>query len=206
MDGRAARTQRSVRRILDAAATMFGRDGYMGASMNAVARAAGVSKGLLHYHFETKEHLLIEAQRAAFRRIHRRFDERFQAGESSRAAAMDALDAMYASLRELYAWAPFLVETLTLAHQNAEVREHLDQFYDESMSLLEDGVRRLFPSDDDTLPLPPDRLVRLVRTALHGLLVDLALAESDADLARVDQTWADLRALFADYVLADPRA
>jgi len=175
----------------------------MGASMNAVARAAGVSKGLLHYHFDTKEHLLIEAQRAAFRRIHAQFEHQFQQG-SGKEAAMGALDALWGSIRELYAWAPFLVETLSLAHQNADVRAHLDGFYDESMGLLQDGLDRLFADDPNVLTLPPERMVRLIRLALHGLLVELTLANGDDDLARVDETWQDLRAVLADHVLEVP--
>ena len=59
--------------------------------MARVAEAAGVSKGLLHYHFHSKEHLLIEAIRAAFRQIYRRFDERYLRGERGLDAALEAL-------------------------------------------------------------------------------------------------------------------
>ena len=50
-DSRTPRGTRTIRRILDAAASSFGEQGFRGASMSAVAKAAGVSKGLLHYHF-----------------------------------------------------------------------------------------------------------------------------------------------------------
>lgn len=180
---------------------MFGRDGYMGASMNAVARAAGVSKGLLHYHFTSKEHLLIEAQRAAFRIIHARFAERFEDAQD-RTAALDALDAIWGSVRDLYAWSPFLLETLSLAGQNEDVRQHLDGFYSESMELMEDGIRRLYEQRGETPPVPPERLVKLIRVGMHGLLVELAMSKTDEDLERVDQAWRDLRELLAQHVIA----
>ncbi len=44
-------------RILDAAEAAFAADGFSGASMKAIAEAAGVASGLLHYHFEGKEGL-----------------------------------------------------------------------------------------------------------------------------------------------------
>jgi AcrR family transcriptional regulator len=44
-------------RILDAAEEAFAADGFAGASMKAIAEAAGVATGLLHYHFEGKEKL-----------------------------------------------------------------------------------------------------------------------------------------------------
>ncbi|MEM8578684.1 MAG: TetR/AcrR family transcriptional regulator [Pseudomonadota bacterium] len=44
-------------RILDAAEAAFAADGFSGASMKAIADAAGVASGLLHYHFDGKEGL-----------------------------------------------------------------------------------------------------------------------------------------------------
>lgn len=44
-------------RILDAAEAAFAADGFAGASMKAIADAAGVASGLLHYHFDGKEGL-----------------------------------------------------------------------------------------------------------------------------------------------------
>src|SRR5205809_487893 len=89
------RGTRSIHRILDAAARMFGREGFQGASMGSVAAAAGVSKGLLHYHFQSKEHLLIEAVRATFRQLHLRFDERFRRGDRGLEPALEALDSLW---------------------------------------------------------------------------------------------------------------
>lgn len=44
--------------ILQAAATLFAEKGYQNVSTEEVARTAGVSKGLVHYHFSSKEDLL----------------------------------------------------------------------------------------------------------------------------------------------------
>lgn len=46
-------------RILVAAADCIVRDGLASVRMAAIARAAGVSSGLVHYHFTTKEQLLV---------------------------------------------------------------------------------------------------------------------------------------------------
>ncbi|WP_206021068.1 TetR/AcrR family transcriptional regulator [Antarcticimicrobium luteum] len=43
--------------ILDAAERVFAEAGYQGAPMRAIAEAAGVAQGLIHYHFKTKEKL-----------------------------------------------------------------------------------------------------------------------------------------------------
>jgi DNA-binding FadR family transcriptional regulator len=59
--------------------------------------------------------------------------------------------------------------------------------------LLEDGIREVFQDDPS---MPADRMAWMVRTALHGMIVELALARTDADLARLDQTYTDMRDTF----------
>lgn len=44
-------------RIIEAALTVFSDVGYAGATMRAIADAAGVSPGLIHHHFKDKESL-----------------------------------------------------------------------------------------------------------------------------------------------------
>ncbi|WP_020173756.1 TetR/AcrR family transcriptional regulator [Methyloferula stellata] len=55
-----------ARQILDGARRVFLAQGFDGASMNDIARAAGVSKGTIYFHFDSKEALfeaLIRAER-----------------------------------------------------------------------------------------------------------------------------------------------
>src|SRR3954452_8111962 len=50
-------------RIVDAMRASVARRGAAGSTFDHVARAAGVSRGLLHYYFGTKERLLVEVVR-----------------------------------------------------------------------------------------------------------------------------------------------
>lgn len=45
--------------ILQAAEILFSEKGYPGVSIDEIARSAGVAKGLINYHFDSKENLLI---------------------------------------------------------------------------------------------------------------------------------------------------
>lgn len=45
--------------ILQAAETLFGEKSYQGVSIEEIARKAGVAKGLINYHFGSKENLLV---------------------------------------------------------------------------------------------------------------------------------------------------
>jgi TetR/AcrR family acrAB operon transcriptional repressor len=55
------RGERSRREIVSVAIDCFSRYGYHGTSIDRIARAAGVTKGALYYHFEDKEALLFGA-------------------------------------------------------------------------------------------------------------------------------------------------
>ncbi|NCG17883.1 MAG: TetR family transcriptional regulator [Rhodobacterales bacterium] len=200
------RGARSIQRIVEAAARMFGKEGFQGASMHSVARAAGVSKGLLHYHFRSKEHLLIEAQRATFRQIHRRFIDRFEQGERGLDPALEALDALFQALLDLHQWAPFMVETMSMATHDGPLKQDVEAFYQEAMGLLLEGIHNVFEHDLARLAVPPQRLARMVRTGMHGLVVELAIAQTPEAIDDVKQTYADLRRLFAQSALRAPLA
>ncbi|MFE6104088.1 ScbR family autoregulator-binding transcription factor [Streptomyces laurentii] len=47
------------RKILEAAAMVFDRDGYLGATITEVFKKAGVTKGALYFHFQSKEGLAL---------------------------------------------------------------------------------------------------------------------------------------------------
>jgi len=53
-------------RILEATATCIAEDGVAAVRMAGIARAAGVSTALLHYHFETKEQLFEQVLRHSY--------------------------------------------------------------------------------------------------------------------------------------------
>ena len=55
---RTPRAERSRQRILDAAGQCFAASGYAKTTIEEVASRAGVSKGLVHHHFGTKERIL----------------------------------------------------------------------------------------------------------------------------------------------------
>jgi AcrR family transcriptional regulator len=191
----------TTRKILGAARRLFSEAGFSGASMGAVAREAGVSKGLLHYHFDNKDHLFVETQQAFFRELHRRFSERADRGDGGVVSALEALDAAWEAIRDLHGGAAFVVETLALSNHDSALGRRVADFYDESTALLEDAITQLFAAEIDQLAVPPERMAVLIRILSEGLVIELARARTAEDLTRVERAYQDFRGLFARFVL-----
>lgn len=174
--------------------------------MHAVAAAAGVSKGLVHYHFASKEHLLIETWRVTFRKVFEAFEDNYHQGSRGLGAVLASMDALWLSVHDMRQAAPFVVEVLSLVSQNGPIRPHFDDLDREAMALLERGLSRLYAEQPDTLGIPAHRLARLVRIVLAGLVVELAIARTDDDVRRAEQAYHDLRDVFARVAALPPEA
>jgi len=118
-----------AQRIVDAMRTCVGTRGATGATFDHVAREAGVSRGLLHYYFGTKERLLAEVVR---RDCDLRM-ERLSATAVGAGSADALLGALGGSLLELMEESPeffvILLELHTLARQNGEVAAELAELH-----------------------------------------------------------------------------
>ncbi|GAA3996693.1 ScbR family autoregulator-binding transcription factor [Streptomyces marokkonensis] len=68
---RAARTQTA---LIRSAAEMFDRHGYEKASLNDISSGAGVSRGALHFHFDSKAEVACAVESAAARTLRRVLD------------------------------------------------------------------------------------------------------------------------------------
>jgi AcrR family transcriptional regulator len=118
-----------ARRIVQAMRTSVGRRGVAGSTFDHVAQEAGVSRGLLHYYFGTKERLLVEV-------VRHDTDVRMGRLEESLAAA-DSVDAIVESLvtqlkdyvGEDPASHALIYELFSVSRRNDEVREELAELY-----------------------------------------------------------------------------
>ena len=61
---RAAQRLATRARVFEAALAEIGRSGLAGADVASIAAAAGVVRGTFYFHFPTKEHVLVELERA----------------------------------------------------------------------------------------------------------------------------------------------
>ena len=114
-----------AQRIIEAMRASVGERGVAGSPFDHVARAAGVSRGLLHYYFATKERLLVEV-------VRRDCDVRMALLDEAIAAAGSAdelVAVLVSSLEEMVEQDPgfiaMLFELFTLARRNEEIATEL---------------------------------------------------------------------------------
>jgi AcrR family transcriptional regulator len=110
-----------AQRIIDAMRHSVARRGAAGSTFDRVSREAGVSRGLLHYYFGTKEQLLVEA-------VRRDTEVRLAALEllvATARTAEDYIKLMEQNLRATVAEQPDYVtlvfELFTLSRRNEEI-------------------------------------------------------------------------------------
>ena len=140
-----------AKRIVDAMRASVAARGAAGSTFDHVAREAGVSRGLLHYYFGTKERLLVEV-------VRRDAEIRLAALGAVLADARtgdDFIDALVRSLEELIERDPGFVvlmyELFTLSRRNAEIAGELAALCRQSRETLaaslaakhDEGVVRL---------------------------------------------------------------
>jgi AcrR family transcriptional regulator len=118
---RAALAGDKAQRIVDAMRRSVARRGTTGSTFDHVSREAGVSRGLLHYYFGTKEQLLVEA-------VKRDCELRLELLEkqlSTATTADDFIDLMAQNLQQTVREDPdfvtLLFELFTLSRRNEDI-------------------------------------------------------------------------------------
>src|SRR4051794_13340568 len=130
-----------AQRIVDAMRDSVARRGAAGSTFEHVAGEAGVSRGLLHYYFGTKERLLVEVVRRDTELRVARLDERL--GEAK--SADDVLHALVSSLTELIENEPgfflLLFELFSAGRRNPDIQHEVGQLFERTRSHVADVLK-----------------------------------------------------------------
>jgi AcrR family transcriptional regulator len=169
-----------AQRIVDAMRSSVARRGVAGSTFDHVAREAGVSRGLLHYYFGTKERLLTEV-------VRRDAELKMGALEHDLAGAQTADDVialLVSSLEHMVADDPEFVavgfELFTLAQRNPEIAAE----YTELQASLRAHISAVLAAKHEQgvlqLAASPDAVVDVLLSRADGLSARM-LVEPDRD-------------------------
>ena len=165
---------KTVVRILDAAVRQIGAVGAAELSMSGVAREAGVSKALIHYHFRDKDSLLARVVSHLAQGLSQRERECLARYETQHSPlAVDALWEWLASELER----GYIRVLLELdAYRGPEVRAAARIAADQRRDSARDTVERLFRILDLIPRIESSLLASVVVAFVDGIALDVGLA------------------------------
>jgi AcrR family transcriptional regulator len=176
--------------LLDAAARVFARQGFHGASVEAVSEEAGFSTGALYSNFEGKEDLFLSLYEE---RIERRRRELREVMERSGTPA-GGLEAAAANVTDLMGrereWFLLYFEFLLHAARDPEFARRFALVRDEGLAELAAGIAEGLAHAGLESTLEPRELAQAISALCYGIALERLLGEDrvpEALLARVLQ-------------------
>ncbi len=184
-------------RIVEAMRASVSAKGIAGSTFDRVAREAGVSRGLLHYYFGTKERLLVEVVR---RECQVRGELLHQA-VSGAPGADELIDALVRSFEELLGdgsgGVVMFYELLTLAQRNGEIASELEELSRTLRLQLTDALAVGSRAGVFELRADPGDVASFLLALADGVMIR-RMSEPQLDVRRLmDQAVVAARALLA---------
>jgi AcrR family transcriptional regulator len=168
------KAQRIIAVMRDSVATR----GAAGSTFDHVARAAGVSRGLLHYYFGSKERLLVEVVRQDCDERIRAMDERL----AGAASADEVMQALVIGLEEFLGeprTQAVIYEMLSASRHSEEIRAELAELYRRWREHMAAALREKEGEGVVTLQARPEAVASML----------LALADGFGIQAITDPVW-----------------
>ncbi len=196
-------TPQGAEQILQAARTVLARDGYAGATIAKIAAEAAVSRGLLHYHFKSKEEMLAIVLRANMDACIDIAQDIILGADSPEALA----DAVTQTIRALCETDQttfiLLTEGLAQARHIPRVREELEQSYTRYYDAMKSAVMRLKQAGVLRSPMDDGWAVRMIAAMIDGLGLQLTTFK---ELRRDPAIWDEFRSALLLFFGEDPAA
>ncbi|HKI67448.1 MAG TPA: TetR/AcrR family transcriptional regulator [Solirubrobacterales bacterium] len=186
-----------AQRIVDAMRESVAKRGAAGSTFEQVAREAGVSRGLLHYYFGTKERLLVEVVRRDSEIRVARLDEPLANAQS----VDDVLQVLVANLTDLIDNEPafflLLYELFSAGRRNPEIQREVGQLFDRTRSHVAEILEQKEREGVLKLRHDAEATIAYLFAAADGFALQ-ALSEPSRDISAVLEAGADS----ARYLLA----
>lgn len=171
-----------AQRIIDAMRESVAKRGAAGSTFEHVAREAGVSRGLLHYYFGTKERLLVEVVRRDSEIRVARLDEPLANAQS----VDDVLQVLVASLTDLIDNEPafflLLYELFSAGRRNPEIQREVGQLFDRTRSHVAEILEQKQREGVLKLRYDAEAIVAYLFAAADGFALQ-ALSEPSRDIS-----------------------
>jgi TetR/AcrR family transcriptional repressor of bet genes len=187
--GRKASKEIRRQQLIEATIDVMARKGYSGTTMLDVAKAAGLSSGIVNFHFETKERLLVETLKYLADEYRANWHKALTAGGDDPAGQLRSLlfsdfNPEICSPRKLAAWCAFWAE----AQSRPTYLEHCGSNDEEYSAIVLDLCKAIIKKG--RYPLVPELIARALDALLEGMWLDLMTMAKPYSLEDAKQTIA----------------
>jgi AcrR family transcriptional regulator len=183
MEAAAERSQLSgekAQRIVDAMRSSVALRGVAGSTFDHVARDAGVSRGLLHYYFGSKERLLAEVVKRDTELRMAALDEQLASASSAEDFIAMLRRTLEAMLREDTEFLTLSFEVFTLSRRNADIAAEYTQLVRRTREQVAAVLAAKQEAGVLTLHGEPEAIAEIIFGIGDGLALRL-LGEPDRD-------------------------
>ena len=167
-------------RIVEAMRSSVARRGISGSTFEHVAREAGVSRGLLHYYFGTKEALLVEVVRRDAQHRITRLDEPLGAASN----ADEILQVLVASLEDSIQNDPgfwvLIFELFTAGRRNPDIQHEVGELFNRTRDHVAEIFRAKQREGVLELEADADAVVGFLFAVADGVALQV-LSDPDRD-------------------------
>jgi AcrR family transcriptional regulator len=150
-------------RILHAAFTVLSRQGYENASIKEIAEQAGVAQGLVHYHFKSKQQLVLAVLAEVCREME--FGE-----EQGAAGAQTAYEKFKGMLKDSRATHALYIQLIAVGLHDKELGAGVLDFVRQDRAHIEDIARQVL-AERAADPTPARAIASVVEAAVLGIMV-----------------------------------
>ena len=155
--------------IMDAALTVFSHLGFERASMDDIAKEAGVSKGALYLYYKSKDAIIAKLLQLFFDQALKQV-KLLAAGEGSVTEQLLAFTRVLTrEMDRMAAMQPISPQFYAIAARHATIRQHLRAYFAEYRALMEEVIQRGIAQGELRADISPAETAVTLTALLEGL-------------------------------------
>lgn len=184
-------TEDKINRMLAATLEVLSKKGYENTTINDIAEAAKISRGLLHYYFKDKEDLVAKALSFGFGSMWDASINSLSGARSPAELADSMIEVLKKNIRENPDFSALLFEMWVSSRRSAKIRKVFSDGLEEAVARLKALLG--FAASIGMIKINPDDaegVVRIVLALYHGLAIQLL---TNPDKIEDNKVWVPIR-------------
>ena len=166
---RSAKAVEKTERILTAAGSVLSQYGFAQTTIARVAEAAGVSRGLVHYHFKNKEEMLAKVLRSNMEKSVDAAKAILSQCETPESFVNELISAFKTLVENDPNYFNLFLEGLVTARHSEVVCGELSVLYEEFRTSLKKGLQHMEKARGASFPISAEGLATLITGILDGI-------------------------------------